>query len=56
MKGVLITITKNRLRQPPTKNLSEPANVQFNDFVTGKGRGLNVLLQYGAGVLFHYTY
>ena len=52
-KEVLMAVAENRLRQPTTEKRSQPATVPFDDFVAGKGRGLNVLLQYAAEVLFH---
>ena len=38
-KEVIIALAETRLRLVPS--------VPFDDFVAGKGRGLNVLLQYG---------
>ena len=45
IKGILMAVAENRLREPTTKEGSQSASARFDDFVAGKGRGLNVLLQ-----------
>ena len=44
-KSVIMALTVNRM--------DPEANVQFDDFISGKGRGLNLLLKCGFEALLH---
>lgn len=51
-KEVIMALTQSRMGQPSESESESSVNISapFDDVVEGKGRGINILLQYGLAV------
>ena len=49
-KEVIMAVTQSRMGQPNGGESSVNIAAPFDDVVEGKGRGINILLQYGLAV------